>query len=156
MAVKKPTGLGISRNGRTFKCTWKRGQSYNKKQKFKATTVSATDIGKAVTSKSFKIELSNYYPNQGKPKLKSVSFSVKGKHDGNWSAYNTKSFSIEEPNAPTVTANPDDNIDNRCEFSWSVVVDDTSNKYFIDCEYQSMLVADSNTSDGSTLDWTQT
>ena len=53
------------------------------------------------------------------------------------------------PNAPSVTATPDENSTNICRFSWSVATSTTDAKMFTNIEYQTMLVASCNETNGS-------
>ena len=146
---KKPKGLSIARNNMKFACSWKKGESYSDKQQFsylvnragksdKWTT--AINIGKAVTSKSVSLSLSNYFPYSGKPKITEFKFRVRGVSDKEkWSDWVSQAFSIDVPAKPSLSASPSESNYNQCTFSWSV---DTSNthKVFTDVEYQTKLV----------------
>ena len=146
---KKPKGLSIARNNMKFACSWKKGESYSDKQQFsylvnragksdKWTT--AVNIGKAVTSKSVSLSLSNYFPYSGKPKITEFKFRVRGVSDKEkWSDWVSQAFSIDVPAKPSLSASPSESNYNQCTFSWSV---DTSNthKVFTDVEYQTKLV----------------
>ena len=132
-----------------FACSWKKGESYSDKQQFsylvnragksdKWTT--AVNIGKAVTSKSVSLSLSNYFPYSGKPKITEFKFRVRGVSDKEkWSDWVSQAFSIDVPAKPSLSASPSESNYNQCTFSWSV---DTSNthKVFTDVEYQTKLV----------------
>ena len=146
---KKPKGLSIARNNMKFACSWKKGESYSDKQQFsylvnragksdKWTT--AVNIGKAVTSRSVSLSLSNYFPYSGKPKITEFKFRVRGVSDKEkWSDWVSQAFSIDVPAKPSLSASPSESNYNQCTFSWSV---DTSNthKVFTDVEYQTKLV----------------
>lgn len=157
MATKAPTGLAITRSGNVFTCTWKRGQSYNKKQQFAKNLTgeweTAVDIGKADTSKTVSVNFADFYPNT-ETKLPSFQFEVRGLYNKSWSAFTQKSFTIGLPNAPTLEANKDENLATTVKFTWSVTVaeEDTGSQMFTDVEYQSILLTGSNITDGTKLD----
>lgn len=155
--AKAPTGLSISRSNNSFTCKWKRGADYNKGQQFNFASSgygwSSKSVGKKTTSASFDITLGNYYPSTSRT-LSEVKFRVRGKKGGKWSGWSNKSFGVAIPNTPAVTVTPDDAIANRCVFAWTTATSNTDGRIFVDCEYQSMLVADCNTDDGSKLNWT--
>lgn len=157
MATKAPTGLAITRSGNVFTCTWKRGQSYNKKQQFAKNLTgeweTAVDIGKAETSKTVSVNFADFYPTT-ETKLPSFQFEVRGLYNRSWSAFTQKSFAIGLPNAPTLEANKDENLATTVKFTWSVTVaeEDTGSQMFTDVEYQSILLTGSNITDGTKLD----
>ena len=154
--AKAPTGLKIVRNGQTFTCSWKKGESYDKGQQFAHVATgeswTTTSIGNSTTSKSWSQSWYNYWPYTNKS-LKSVKFKVRGKKGSNWSDWKTKEFPIYAPYAPTLTVTPDSSIANRCVFSWDTATSNSDGHVFLDCEYQSMLVPNCNTPDGSQLYW---
>ena len=133
-----------------FACSWKKGESYSDKQQFSYLVnragksdnwTTAVNIGKAVTSKSVSLSLSNYFPYSGKPKITEFKFRVRGISDKEkWSDWVAQSFAIQIPAKPSVTVTPNESNYNQCTFSWSV---DTSNthKVLTDVEFQTKLVA---------------
>jgi len=165
--TKKPTGLKIAVDGSKFVCTWKiadanytNGQHLEYKMGGKWTKAPSNKI-KPKTVKFVKtFDKDDYYPttytSKGKtktrPKLTSFQFRVKGnrasykkkkkKINPGWSNFNIKELTITPPPKPKVTAALDEEIVNRCKFSWTV---DTSNtaKIFTDVEYESILVPSS-------------
>ena len=156
MATKAPTGLAITRSGNVFTCTWKRGQSYNKKQQFASWLgewSAAVDIGKADTTRTVTVDFANFYPRTA-TKLPSFQFQVRGLHGKSWSAFTQKSFALSLPNPPSIEGNKDENLATTVKFTWSVVVDEdnTSSQIFTDVEYQSILLAGSNITDGTKLE----
>lgn len=157
MATKAPTGLAITRSGNVFTCTWKRGQSYNKKQQFAKNLTgeweTAVDIGKADTSRTVSVNFADFYPTT-ETKLPSFQFQVRGLYNKSWSAFSQKSFAIGLPNAPTLEANKDENLATTVKFTWSVTVaeEDTGSQMFTDVEYQSILLTGSNITDGTKLE----
>lgn len=159
MATKAPTGLSMARNGNAFTCSWKRGEKYDKAEQFATKTTGynwqITNIGKSITNRAFSVNLANYYPSTNRA-LETVQVGVRGKDGGKWSAWSYKSFSVWVPNKPTLTVTPNDTLGNRCNFAWNTAVSTSDNRMFVDCEYQSMLVTNCNTTDGSKLSWQQT
>ena len=155
--TKKPTGLSMARDGANFTCAWKRGEKYDKAEQF-GTAVSGFDwtsanINKAATSAAFGVNIYNYYPYTGRA-LTDVNFRVRGKKGSSWSGWSYYGMPIYVPNAPSVTVTEDTSLTNRCVFGWSTSVSANDGQMFTDCEYQSMLVANCNTTDGSKLNWT--
>ena len=148
-ASKKPKGLAIARNAMKFACSWKKGESYSNKQQFSYVVdrvgksdkwSSAVDIGKAVTSRTVSLSLSNYYPYSGKPKISTFKFRVRGVSDKEkWSDWVSQEFSIDLPAKPSLTVTPNETNYNQCTFTWST---DNSNthKVFTDVEFQTKLV----------------
>lgn len=116
-------------------------------------------IGKSTTSKNITkskmslLDLSKWYPN--KPRhLESINFLVRGnrksyrekdKKSGKevtrkpgWSDWAGKSFKVEIPKKPTLTATLSSDYSNVCTFTWSVDVSDSSKRIFTDVEYQTV------------------
>lgn len=156
--AKAPTGLSMSRNTKDFTCRWKRPVNYDKAEQFNYSMSgfgwSSKPVAKTATSASFSVNLNNYYPTNKKRYLHSVTFRVRGKKGSSWSGWVSKSMSIYAPLQPSAKATPDSSISNRCVFSWSTSTSNVDSRIFVDCEYQSMLVANCNTKDGSKLNWT--
>lgn len=154
--TKKPTGLTLTRDDNKFTRKWKRGASYNKGQqvgrRINAGTWSNTDVGSSVTSKAFDIDFTKYYPNT-QTLINSVSFRVRGKKGSSWSAYATKTMTLQLTNEPVLTVTPDTSIANRCVFSWETETSNSGDKIFTDCEWQSILVPNCNVVDGEQLAW---
>ena len=148
-ASKKPKGLAIARSAMKFACSWKKGESYSDKQQFsyvvdrvgkKDSWSTAANIGKAVTSKSVSLSLSNYYPHSGKSKISTFKFRVRGVSDKEkWSDWVSQEFAINLPAKPSLTVSPNETNYNQCTFAWAV---DTSNTHnvFTDVEFQTKLV----------------
>lgn len=170
--TKKPTGLSVVRNNGVFTLSWKRadvdygdGQSFGykvgtkKKWPKKYTYV---QIGTTTTAKSIVLDPSDYYPFTKKG-INLIRWAVRGNRrrytQGNKtinpiaSDWVYKDFVIERPNKPTGGVSFSDNYDNQSTFSWNVVNAPNSKKWFRCVEYQSQRVKESDTDDGSTLDW---
>ena len=157
MATKAPTGLAITRSGNVFTCTWKRGQTYNKKQQFAKNLTgeweTAVDIGKAETSRTISVNFADFYPTTSTI-LEAFQFKVRGLYGRSWSNFSEKAFTLGVPEAPTIEANKDENLATTVKFTWSVAVseEDTGTQIFTDVEYQSVLLAGCNETNGSSLD----
>lgn len=154
---KKPTGLSITRNGKKFTFSWKKGDSnYKDGQQcyYKLSTQDSwhkLDCGTGTTTKTISIDPEKYFPETKtsngkttfKPKLKSVSFKVRGKRDGSkytWSDYAEKTFDIEKPNAPTAAVSSVDAFQDKSVFAWDVKNSSTAHKYFRQIKWESVLV----------------
>ena len=172
---KAPTGLAIKRNKDVYTLTWKKGdKDYADGQtcvfrcnndKFANQTVSA-----GTTSKAVEVDYNLYYPHTSKM-LTRVQFGIRGNRkeytekqkisgkdvdvtiDPTVSDWSYKEFAINKPQAPSVSAKLSDTYSNVCTFSWSEKVDATSHTHFADCQWQSILVSESDVKDGSTLPW---
>ena len=125
MATKAPTGLAITRSGNVFTCTWKRGQTYNKKQQFAKNLTgeweTAVDIGKAETSRTVSVNFADFYPTTGTV-LEAFQFKVRGLYGRSWSNFSEKAFTLGVPEAPTIEANKDETLATTVKFTWSVAV----------------------------------
>lgn len=165
--TKAPTGLAIARNANKFVCTWKIADSdYGDGQSFKwrvnKKSYTSVSIGKTTTQKTVSLTLSNYYPTTS-TKLTRLEFGVKGNrksYSKNGSTVNPgasewsyKEFELKKPSKPSLSASLSDSYANVTTFSWSYPKSDTSHVIFRDCQYQSILVQDSNVTDGSELAW---
>lgn len=153
--AKKPTGLSITRSDRKLKITWKRGETYSAQQIShrynSAGWSSAVTIAAGASTSSLTIP-ATYYP-AGKTALKSVSFRIRGKKSGKWSAWSLKTFTLVTPAAPGITATPDDQEPNKCAFAITQVIKTNTAAIFTDLEWQSVLVDGCNTTDGAAVTW---
>lgn len=175
MAVKtkKPTGLTMTRSGNYIVNKWKiADDDYDDGQiaQYKKSTMkkwSAITIARTTTQKSVLIDPSIYYPTTSL-KIKSVSFRVRGNRkrytvrngdnettiDPVISDFTSKTYTIAVPNAPSLSVALSSQANNTCVFTWSTQVDNTSSKWFVNTEWQTILVKESNESDGAKLKWT--
>lgn len=142
-ASKQVSGMTVKRDGNKFICEWKiPSAGYGDGQQFKATTVSATDIGKTTTKKTVTIDLSQRYP--AGSKLTTFWFSVRGnsnpKSDNKgWSEWKKKEITIHPPKNPVITKEKDSSY--GCKFSWKVDSADKESLYpFKRVEIQTKLV----------------
>ena len=161
-----PSGLTISRNGMNFACSWKiaasnhtDGQQFQYKTNLMTSWV-ALPVGVTATSKTVTLSASSFYPTTKKG-LGTVSFRVRGKRRDtgsnpktyDWSDWSTKTLTINLPKKPTMTAELSDQYNNVSTFSWDTDVSTTDTRPFVNVEYQSILVKESNVTDGSKLKW---
>ena len=65
-----------------------------------------------------------------------------------WSLDSWKTYTLDIPNKPKLTAELDDEIDNRCKFSWETVTSNTAKRVFTDVQWQSKLLKNSTITDG--------
>ena len=153
-----PSGLTITRKGEKFTFKWKIPKAkYADGQGFQYKTNGSWNnvtIGKTTTSKAITIGKSNFYPNSGKKTVGSIKFRVRGNTGGKdkgMSAWSDKSFDIKKPSKPSATKEvltwP------QVKFGWSVTVKDDDKLWFTRVEYTSVLVKDSNVTDGSKINW---
>lgn len=169
--TKAPTGLKIVRSGGSFTLTWKIGDAnYGRGQLFSymiddtgADKWSASvKLGAKVTSRVLSVNYRSFYP-YTKQYLYRIGMSVKGQrsvytlngksHNPAPSAWTQKWFDVLVPNVPTTTTTPHEELTNVCTFSWSTAVSSTDGRIFTDTQYQTMLVKNSNETDGSKLSW---
>lgn len=156
--TKAPSGLAIARSTLSFACSWKiADKDYNKGQQFqwrtnltKWTTVSC---GVKTTKKTVSVTASAYYPTT-KKKLTYISFRVRGKRDGyDWSAWTVKKLTLKVPAVPSLSASLDSTNTNVTKFTWNTKTSTTDARHFVNVEWQTILVKESNVTDGSKLSW---
>ena len=173
--TKAPTGLAIKRNKSTLTLSWKKGdKDYGDGQtmKWRYNSKSYTTVSVPVTwsSKAITLDYSLFYPTTSTA-LTRVQFALKGNRkeyteskkvdkktvtttiDPTVSDWVYKEFTFSKPSAPSISASPSSTYNNVCTFSWSKSVDVTSHTHFADIIYQSILVKNSNETDGSKLKW---
>lgn len=166
--TKKPTGLSITRSQNKFKVSWKIGdKNYGGGQLLKWKTNQSSKwntikLGPKVTSKTIELNFSNYIPSTKKA-LSYLRVEVEGLRDNyttgsgkkkcthvmKWSDSSTAVYYTEIPNAPKVTAELDDELNNRCKFTWTTATSDTAKKIFRSTEWQTVLLKNSNITDGA-------
>lgn len=166
--TKKPTGLSITRSQNKFKISWKIGdKNYGGGQVLKWKTNQSSKwntikLGPKITSKTIELNFANYIP-ATKKALSYLRVEVEGLRDNyttgsgkkkcthimKWSDSSTAVYYTEIPNAPKVTAELDDELNNRCKFTWTTATSDTSKKIFRATEWQSVLLKNSNITDGA-------
>lgn len=173
--TKAPTGLAITRSGNNFTLTWKIGdKNYKDGQYFsymlndtgKYKWTSAEKIGVKATSKAITIDKKNYYPYK-QSYLYDVRMRVKGNRDtyttGSGkkkkthkpvcSPWSEKIYGLNVPRKPSLSVALSDTLSNVCVFSWSTEFNDTDSHIYTDVQWQTILVKNSNETDGSKLSW---
>lgn len=163
--TKKPTGLSISRSDMKFTIKWKiADKDYGNGQqlKYKYTHMKKwknVAISSKATSKTISLSLNSFAPNKGKKGLGSITFAIRGNRKAyksgkkivnpGWSSWATKTLTLNPPLTPSVSASLSDSYSNVCNFSWSVSKSDTNSRIFTQCDYQAILLKESNITDGS-------
>lgn len=184
LGTKKPTGLTITRNGAKFTTTWKitdvnygSGQQYQRRVHYetatgakKATDWSAQTLTNRQTKEATTLTWSDYYPTTER-RMTSLEVRIKGRrgvHEDTsglypgklmqepWSAWAYKEYTITPPLKPSLSANLDDELWNKTNFSWSYTDETPIHRPFIDIEYQSILVKDCTETNGEKLKWSTT
>lgn len=166
--TSKPTGLTLSRNGNNFTLSWKKGDNnYDAGQNFEWRTNNdakfiANSINKRDTSKVKQLSESDYYPNtelllewiEMRVRGKRAKYKKKGKTiKPTMSAWATKRLDLAPPKKPQLTATMHESQWNVCTFAWEVETSDTDIYWFNDVEWETILVRESNVTDGANLAW---
>lgn len=157
-ATKAPTGISISRNGGVYTVSWKIGdKNYKKGQQFQYKINSGNwvslSIGTGTTAKAISINLSNYFPSKNSY-FSTLSVRIrgkKGKHS--WSAWANKTYTNYVPNVPNLSASLDEQQTNKSTFTWSEVTASTDGRPFYHVRWETILVEESDITDGSKLTW---
>ena len=170
--TKKPSGLTLKRKNGQFTAGWKiAAKNYGSGQTLQVNRGNGWEkitVGKTATSKAFDVNKSDFYPNTktvksktvDKPTLKKVRFRVRGTQSDtssiNYTAsdWSEKVFDLAVPNKPTVTATA--GTWPSTAFAWAVSTKDDDKYWYTRVQYQSVLVKDSNVTDGSKINWNST
>lgn len=169
----KPSGLALSRKGNTFTASWKigdkdygEGQQMQRKSNGSWTNV---PIGKTTKSKALTIEASGFYPYSGKKTVANIQFRVRGNRKSyttgsgrkrktinpSMSDWTTYTYTINVPSMPNITQAQ--GTWPQTTFSWTTPnSENTSSYWFTRTEYQSVLVQDSEITDGAKINWSET
>lgn len=170
--TKKPTGLSLARDGKKFTAKWTiADKDYDNGQNFQYRVNSkkwkSESVGKSAKTKTFTVNPADYYPKKNAT-LSSVSFRIRGNrkkytegsgknkktYNPTVSDWSTKSVTIKVPRAPSVSVARNETLSNVASFSWSVPnAEATSLNWFTRVEWQSILVKESNVTDGKKLTW---
>ena len=137
---------------------------------------SSSDIGKATTSKKVTIPVTSLYPYTSK-KIQSFSVRVRGNRkkynetqkkkgksktvtiNPGWSSWTEKTVTMIPPlnrrteRALTVTEEWASSSANVCKMNWAYTISDSSNDMFTRFEWQTALVENYSTTDGTTITW---
>lgn len=166
--TKAPTGLTVVRTGTLkFELGWKitddncnnqwvdtRVAYGNAASGLAWTNWVPHQVDGRTTSLTISYNTADYFPTT-KKKFYGIQFRVccdaPGQHQ---SEHTYKVYDQYVPRIPSASANWDENYENRCTFVWDTTVNDQGdNNPFINCEWQSILVKESNETDGSKLAW---
>ena len=135
--VKAPSGLTLTRNGNTFKATWKKGDSYSTMQYSwgwevdNGNTVSVNLDERHTTSSTHTTKSFN--------RVNVVMFGVRGKKNGKWSDWSEKTYRVYAPKKPNIDAEFVQTA--MTTFSWSPVTDN-HDRPITGAKVQSVLVQD--------------
>lgn len=164
--TSKPTGLTIKRDVENFIFNWKKGDNnYDAGQNF-SYSKGGEWINKTVGKKETEVEIeileSDFFPHT-EAILSSVGMKVQGKRSkfkkngktikpkvSEWAEYY---WTMNPPKLPVIKETLDSELWNKCTFEWTVEISDSDNYWFVDTEWQTMLVKDSNVEDGGKLVW---
>lgn len=166
-STKKPTGLSIARAGRKHTLSWKiADEDYGAGQTLQYRLSTApkkwinASVGSTTKSKTVSLTLSNFYPTT-KKKLLWIEFRLCGRRSSYTSSGTTYTFTVSDyavkrmtfsiPSRPTLKASLG-SVDNVANFIWGVSTDTTDSKPFDHIQYQSILVASTETT-GAKLKW---
>ena len=173
--TKAPSGLKIVRAGKRFTLTWKIGdKDYKDGQYFsyiindtgKDKWSAAEKISVGATSRAITIDPKKFYP-YNKQYLYDIGMRVKGnrtkyttgsgkskkEHNPGASDWTEKRFTFQYPRVPSLSVELHDTLSNVCTFTWSVTVNSDDAYMFTDTEWQTILVKESQVTDGSKLSW---
>lgn len=171
--TKSQTGLVITRKDNKLTASWVFGdKDYGGGQRLKYRINGGAwvnvSIGATTKSKHFlTLNWSNYYPNAGKPLLKTIEVSLKGCR-APWYKDKTKSgkttrtvyvtytsdevfytYKFAPPSVPTVTATRADDVENVCTYAWSAANPSDKGNVLTRTEYKFFLLKNSNQTDGA-------
>lgn len=157
-ATPTPTGLGITRNAAKFTFSWKAAaKNHNGGQGFQWKKGTGSYITVSVTASARSLDITapvtDFYPYDGKPKIDSISFRVRGKQKKKGKAKtlamsawtDPKKYAIAVPPNPTSScALTNESNPNSSTFSWETTTSDTDSKWFTNCLVQTAFVSDTN------------
>lgn len=140
MAVKKPSGLVISRSGTSWTFSWKKGDSYSDQElKYKINsnawvTLKGDNVKKNTTAKSITAD-----------NVTKIQFKVRGKKGSSWSDWTKeKVFTVQKPYAPSGAAELTQPFSTK--FSYSIPNDVADTHQLTNSTWQHKLFADWNSS----------
>ena len=159
--TKKPTGLSVTRSGDKYTIKWKKGDSnysggqslqYRLKVNGNWKAWQTVSINSTVTSKVVTISNTSYFPTT-KNLFNAIEFRVRGKRSGRaYSDWTNISYTLSIPRTPKISSSLG-NSSNVLNADWSIEADSTESRVYIKYEWQSILVDESNETDGSKLEW---
>lgn len=128
-------------------------------------------VGSNITTKAHEVNFGNYNPASSSI-MKGIRFRVRGKRENKngseryydkkdkkyktrdtvtkyaWSDWSDKKMTLKKPNAPSTSADWDENIVTRTKFDWDVKTDETSKRVFRRVDWEAILVKNSTTTNG--------
>ena len=175
-----PAGLTIARNGMKFTFGWKitakdhdGGQQIQWRTNLTApgkwlpSNTASLPITNRATSKTVTLTMDDYWPNPEKKFLETVSFRIRGKRapyeEGTgdarhtvtpgWSEWARKDYKVKLPPKPSGSAEWIESGEKAgmTRFSWAAKNDAKNNQPFHSVEWWSVLLANSNITDGSKI-----
>ena len=155
---KKPTGVKIARNGGSYAVSWKCGdKNYDGGQQFQYRVNSgkwvSLSVGVKTRAKTVALALKNYYPTTNTI-LYSVAVRIRGKvKKGSWSAWSYYTYTNEVTDVPDLTATLSEQQTNVCTFAWNLTTATTDAKPYWHVRWETILVEESDVTDGSKLAW---
>lgn len=177
--TSKPNGLTIKRSGMGFEVSWKivapdHGAGQQLQWRTNLTTWENYTIAATTTSITIYLSAAAYYPNTDKV-LKWFQFRIRGKRAQtetttsktsgstttrtttittfSWSKWNDKSFTVNVPYRPSLTAALDSEDENKTTFTWNTEVNQDDSRLFHSVWYQTMRIRGCKETDGSKLTW---
>lgn len=164
----KPTGATITRKGNKFTFKWTikdkdHGDGQELQYKLGSGDWKSLSVSKTAKEKVYELTLANFYPSSGKPKLAKIAFRIRGnrknykskgkEYKPGWSDWADKEFAIKVPKAPVLSVEHSSDYENLSTFTWTTSTDNTAHEYFVDVEWQTILVKECKETDGSKLTW---
>lgn len=163
--TKKPTGLGIARNGNSFIVGWSRPVKYDaqnlkyiptKPGKEKSVSIKKTTTTKALSD----LTINNYHPKKNGIYLTKLEVRVRGKDNDKWSDWTSHSMTIYKPPKPILQANFSTDNENQTTFAWGIDWGNSSqaasNYIFKNYQWWSSLLPNSDLEPKDVKTWQET
>lgn len=141
---KKPTGLQIDRKGNKYIFSWQKPESYEDGQQLQWSYKSSKTHNSSIIKLGKSIKK---YTVTSPSKLSRISFKVRGNHDQNrkdpgWSGWASKSFDVDPPKKPTVSAAWSSGTPDKTTFTYEAK--DEDHQPFDHVEYRTKWIKDYN------------
>ena len=155
---KKPTGITISRNAGKYAVSWKCGdKNYGSGQQFQYRINGGKWTSKSVSagarSATVSVNLNNYCPYK-EVEFVTLEVRIRGKKKkSSWSSWAPKTYTNSRPDVPNLESSLDDQQTNTCTFTWNETTEITDEKPFAHVKWETILVRESDISDGKDLVW---
>ena len=165
--TKAPTGLTVSRNDNNVILSWKIGDAdydWGQTLYYQFKLVGDPDKSwKSPYNKGIVVHFADSKTTSFTLAIPSnmerVDFAIRGqrKPSGNttyeYSPYAVKSYSLAAPDVPSLSQSLSSDYTNVTTFTWDTTVNENDNKPFRHVEWQTILVKECATTDGSKLSW---